>query len=119
MAVRFGFFFSSRRRHTRFDCDWSSDVCSSDLKRYGATRALAGVSLDVAPGEFFTLLGPSGCGKTTSLRAVAGFVAPDAGDVLIRGARLNPVPPHPRHRRLLFQAYALFPHPTLRHDVAL
>ena len=48
------------------------------VKRYGATRALDGVSLSVAPGEFFTLLGPSGCGKTTTLRSVAGFVTPDA-----------------------------------------
>src|SRR5439155_1674097 len=87
-------------------------------KRYGATRALAGVSLDVAPGEFFTLLGPSGCGKTTSLRAVAGFVAPDAGDVLIRGARVNAVPPHRRHVGLVFQSYALFPHRTVRQNVA-
>ncbi len=57
----------------------AADVVLRGLeKRYGATRALDGVSLDVAPGEFFTLLGPSGCGKTTTLRAVAGFVAPDA-----------------------------------------
>ena len=51
------------------------------VKRYGATLALDGVSLTIAPGEFFTLLGPSGCGKTTTLRSVAGFVAPDAGEV--------------------------------------
>jgi len=87
-------------------------------KRYGATRALDGVSLAVAPGEFFTLLGPSGCGKTTSLRAVAGFVTPDAGDVLIRGARVNEVPPHRRHVGLVFQSYALFPHRTVRQNVA-
>jgi len=97
----------------------AADVSLRGLeKRYGATRALAGVSLDVAPGEFFTLLGPSGCGKTTSLRAVAGFVAPDAGDVLIRGARVNAVPPHRRHVGLVFQSYALFPHRTVRQNVA-
>jgi len=64
-------------------------------KRYGATRALDGVSLSVAPGEFFTLLGPSGCGKTTTLRSVAGFVTPDAGEVAINGRTVTRVPPHP------------------------
>ena len=64
----------------------SDTVSLVDLtKRYGATRALDGVSLSVAPGEFFTLLGPSGCGKTTTLRSVAGFVTPDAGEVAING----------------------------------
>jgi spermidine/putrescine ABC transporter ATP-binding subunit len=97
----------------------AADVRLRDLvKRYGATRALDGVSLDVAPGEFFTLLGPSGCGKTTTLRAVAGFVTPDGGDILIRGARVNDVPPHRRHVGLVFQSYALFPHRTVRQNVA-
>ncbi len=97
----------------------AADVLLRGLeKRYGATRALDGVSLEVVPGEFFTLLGPSGCGKTTTLRAVAGFVAPEAGDVLIRGARVNGVPPHRRHVGLVFQSYALFPHRTVRQNVA-
>jgi ABC-type Fe3+/spermidine/putrescine transport system ATPase subunit len=97
----------------------AADVALRGLeKRYGATRALDGVSLDVAPGEFFTLLGPSGCGKTTTLRAVAGFVAPEAGDVLIRGTRVNQVPPHRRHVGLVFQSYALFPHRTVTQNVA-
>ena len=97
----------------------AADVALRGLeKRYGATRALDDVSLDVAPGEFFTLLGPSGCGKTTTLRAVAGFVRPDAGDVFIRGARINDVPPHRRHVGLVFQSYALFPHRTVRDNVA-
>jgi spermidine/putrescine ABC transporter ATP-binding subunit len=97
----------------------TADVALRGLeKRYGATRALDGVSLDVAPGEFFTLLGPSGCGKTTSLRAIAGFVRPDAGDVLIRGTRVNDVPPHRRRVGLVFQSYALFPHRTVRQNVA-
>jgi putative spermidine/putrescine transport system ATP-binding protein len=97
----------------------AADVALRGLdKRYGATRALDGVSLDVAPGEFFTLLGPSGCGKTTTLRAVAGFVRPDAGDVFIRGTRVNDVPPHRRHVGLVFQSYALFPHRTVRQNVA-
>ena len=88
------------------------------VKRYGTTVALDGVSLGIRPGEFFTLLGPSGCGKTTSLRSVAGFVAPDAGDVLIDGARVNDVPPHKRRVGMVFQHYALFPHRTVTQNVA-
>jgi spermidine/putrescine ABC transporter ATP-binding subunit len=97
----------------------AADVALRGLvKRYGATRALDGVSLEVAPGEFFTLLGPSGCGKTTSLRAVAGFVEPDAGDVTIAGAPVAGVPPHRRRVGLVFQHYALFPHRTVSQNVA-
>jgi spermidine/putrescine ABC transporter ATP-binding subunit len=88
------------------------------VKRYGTTVALDGVSLGIRPGEFFTLLGPSGCGKTTSLRSVAGFVVPDAGDVLIDGARVNDVPPHKRRVGMVFQHYALFPHRTVTQNVA-
>ncbi len=88
------------------------------VKRYGATLALDGVSLGIRAGEFFTLLGPSGCGKTTTLRSVAGFVAPDAGDVLIDGARVNDVPPHRRRVGMVFQHYALFPHRTVTQNIA-
>src|SRR5207247_1602867 len=85
---------------------------TSLVKRYGATRALDSVSLSVAPGEFFTLLGPSGCGKTTTLRSVAGFVTPDAGEVAINGTVVTRVPPHRRRVGMVFQHYALFPHRT-------
>jgi spermidine/putrescine ABC transporter ATP-binding subunit len=87
-------------------------------KRYGATAALDGVSLGVRPGEFFTLLGPSGCGKTTTLRSIAGFVTPDAGDVLIDGDVVTAVPPHRRRVGMVFQHYALFPHRTVTQNVA-
>jgi spermidine/putrescine ABC transporter ATP-binding subunit len=87
-------------------------------KRYGAVAALGGISLAVREGEFFTLLGPSGCGKTTTLRAVAGFVAPTAGVVLIRGDRVNEIPPHRRRVGMVFQNYALFPHRTVAQNVA-
>jgi len=87
------------------------------VKRYGATRALDGVSLAVAPGEFFTLLGPSGCGKTTTLRSVAGFVTPDAGEVAINGTVVTRVPPHRRQVGMVFQHYALFPHRTVAQNV--
>jgi len=88
------------------------------VKRYGETPALDGVSFAVEAGEFFTLLGPSGCGKTTSLRAVAGFVDPTAGDVLIKGSRVNGVPAHRRHVGMVFQHYALFPHRSVFQNVA-
>ena len=87
------------------------------VKRYGATHALDGVSLSVAPGEFFTLLGPSGCGKTTTLRSVAGFVTPDAGEVAINGTVVTRVPPHRRQVGMVFQHYALFPHRTVAQNV--
>ena len=87
-------------------------------KRFGETLALDGVSLAVHAGEFFTLLGPSGCGKTTTLRAVAGFVDPSAGDVLIKGSRVNNVPAHRRRVGMVFQHYALFPHRTVFQNVA-
>ena len=88
------------------------------VKRYGSTLALDGVSLRVAPGEFFTLLGPSGCGKTTTLRSVAGFVTPDAGEVAINDTVVTRVPPHRRHVGMVFQHYALFPHRTVAQNVA-
>ena len=87
------------------------------VKRYGTTRALDGVSLTVAPGEFFTLLGPSGCGKTTTLRSVAGFVTPDEGQVAINGTVVTGVPPHRRQVGMVFQHYALFPHRTVAQNV--
>jgi spermidine/putrescine ABC transporter ATP-binding subunit len=97
----------------------SADVEVRGLeKRYGSTIALHDVSLAVAPGEFFTLLGPSGCGKTTTLRSIAGFVEPSAGDVLIKGVRMNRVPPHRRRVGMVFQHYALFPHRTVFQNVA-
>jgi spermidine/putrescine ABC transporter ATP-binding subunit len=96
----------------------SDTVTLTDLhKRFGATRALDGVSLSVAPGEFFTLLGPSGCGKTTTLRSVAGFVTPDAGEVAIDGRIVTRVPPHLRRVGMVFQHYALFPHRTVAQNV--
>jgi ABC-type Fe3+/spermidine/putrescine transport system ATPase subunit len=88
-------------------------------KRYGGDHpALDGVSLQVAGGEFFTLLGPSGCGKTTLLRCVAGFVRPDAGRILCDGARLDTVAAHARDIGMVFQNYAIFPHLSVLENVA-
>ena len=87
-------------------------------KAYGAVAALDGVSLEVQPGEFLTLLGPSGCGKTTLLRLLAGFEAPDAGRILISGRDVAGLPPYKRPVNTVFQHYALFPHRTVAGNVA-
>lgn len=87
-------------------------------KRFGDHEALAGVDLEIRPGEFFTLVGPSGCGKTTLLRCVAGFCWPDAGEISCDGQRLDPLPPHKRNLGMVFQNYALFPHLSVRENVA-
>ena len=87
-------------------------------KAYGATPVLQGVSLGIKADEFFFLLGPSGCGKTTLLRILAGFVAPDQGEVLIDGRRVNDLPPESRHTPMVFQNYALWPHLTVFENVA-
>ncbi len=79
-------------------------------KRFGEVTAVDSMSLRVEPGSFFTFLGPSGCGKTTSLRLIAGFEQPSAGDVRIGGRSMVGVPPYRRPVNMVFQHYALFPH---------
>ncbi len=88
-------------------------------KRYGATHALKGVSLDIEPGEFIALLGPSGCGKTTLLGAIAGFVEIDEGTIALDGAMLTAAtPPYARNLGVVFQQYALFPHMSVERNIA-
>jgi putative spermidine/putrescine transport system ATP-binding protein len=87
-------------------------------KHYGDVAAVAGVDLDVASGEFFTLLGPSGSGKTTTLRIIAGFEEPDAGTVKVGGVDITQRPPFARDLNTVFQDYALFPHMTVGENVA-
>ncbi len=86
-------------------------------KVYGDLRAVDDVSLDVAPGEFVTLLGPSGSGKTTTLRIIGGFIRPEVGTVLLDGRDLTKVPPYKRDIGMVFQNYALFPHMTAAENV--
>jgi len=86
-------------------------------KRYGDTTALESVDLDIADGEFFTLVGPSGCGKTTTLRTVAGFEAPTEGTVRFGDRDVAGVPPEDRDVGVVFQSYALFPHMTVAENV--
>jgi putative spermidine/putrescine transport system ATP-binding protein len=84
----------------------------------GISRAVDGVDLAIAAGEFFALLGPSGCGKTTTLRMIAGFETPDQGRIHVGGADITDVPVHRRNMGMIFQSYALFPHRTVAENVA-
>ena len=88
------------------------------VKSYAAgVRVLDGVGLEIASGEFFTLLGPSGCGKTTLLRCIAGFLNPDSGRIDADGTRLDTMPAHRRDIGMVFQDYAIFPHLTVADNV--
>jgi thiamine transport system ATP-binding protein len=86
-------------------------------KRYGGTTALEAIDADVREGEFFTLVGPSGCGKTTTLRLIAGFEEPSAGQVRFGDREMAGVPPEDRDVGIVFQNYALFPHMTVGENV--
>src|SRR5438552_17765810 len=91
-------------------------------KRYGDVAAVEDLSLDVKPGELVSLLGPSGCGKTTTLRLVAGFLPPEAGEIWVGERCLSSpqsvVPPERRRMAMIFQSYALWPHMTVAQNVA-
>ena len=86
-------------------------------KVYGDVVAVAGIDLEIARGEFFTMLGPSGSGKTTTLRMIAGFELPDAGTVELGGRDVGDLPPYDREVNTVFQDYALFPHMTVGENV--
>lgn len=86
--------------------------------RGNIVRAVDDVSVDIAPGEFVTLLGPSGCGKTTILRMIAGFEIPTAGDIYIGGQEVSKLTPDKRDTAMVFQSYALFPHLNVYDNIA-
>jgi len=88
------------------------------VKEYGAFRAVDDISLEIGEGELFTLLGPSGCGKTTLLRMIAGFNDIGAGEILFDEEVINHVPAHKRNIGMVFQNYAIFPHLTVKQNVA-
>lgn len=101
------------------DADRLPEVAIYGLtKTFSGTPAVDNVTLEVARGEFVALLGPSGCGKSTTLRAVAGFVEPDQGRIVIRGRDITTVPPNQRNTAMVFQSYALFPHLTVSQNVS-
>jgi spermidine/putrescine transport system ATP-binding protein len=87
-------------------------------RRFGSFTAVNDVTLDIEKGETFSLLGPSGCGKTTLLRMAAGFDRPDLGRVLLEGKDITPLPPDQRPVNTIFQSYALFPHLSVRENIA-
>ena len=88
------------------------------IKRFGEVTAVDGINLDVAGGEFFSLLGPSGCGKTTTLRLIAGFEQPTEGQIVLDGRDVAHTPPHKRNVNTVFQSYALFPFLTVEENVS-
>jgi iron(III) transport system ATP-binding protein len=91
-------------------------------KRYGNVASVDGIDLAVEKGEFICLLGPSGCGKTTTLRMIAGFLEPDAGEIRVHGEKVSApgsvVPPERRNMGMIFQSYAVWPHMTVRENIA-
>src|SRR5262252_8009332 len=103
-------------------CARRPDVNALELeqlsRRFGSHQAVHDVTLTVARGAFFCLLGPSGCGKTTLLRLIGGYIAADAGRVIIAGDDVTLRPPERRDVGMVFQSYALFPHLSARDNVA-
>jgi len=99
--------------------DTSAAIRFDDVSRhFGDVRAVDHVSLEIADGEFFTMLGPSGSGKTTCLRMVAGFDQPTSGQIYLHGQEVSSLPPYERQVNTVFQDYALFPHMTVLTNVA-
>ena len=88
-------------------------------KSFGETRVLRGIDLDIRAGEFITILGPSGCGKSTLLRIIAGLERQSGGTVAIDGRSVDALPPDRRDIAMVFQSYALYPHPTVAVNIAV
>lgn len=88
------------------------------IKKFGETMVIDGLSMDIHPGELFTLLGPSGCGKTTLLRMVIGFNSIDGGSIKVNDKVINNIPVSKRKMGMVFQNYAIFPHMTVKQNIA-
>ncbi|NJR13683.1 MAG: ABC transporter ATP-binding protein, partial [Phyllobacteriaceae bacterium] len=87
-------------------------------KSFGGNRAVSGITLDIANGEFIVLLGPTGAGKTTTLRLIAGLEKADSGDIIIDGERMNAAGPSERDVAFVFQQYSLYPHLSVYENLA-
>ncbi|MBA3401624.1 MAG: ATP-binding cassette domain-containing protein, partial [Actinobacteria bacterium] len=108
----------SRSWRSRLPHDGAPDVRVTGLRKsYGEVVAVDAIDLDIAQGEFFTMLGPSGSGKTTTLRMIAGFETPDEGTIELAGEDVSLLPPYDRPVNTVFQDYALFPHMTVHDNV--
>lgn len=109
-------------RVTTIDPDPAAAACAVSLrgitKSYGDTTVVRDLNLDIAQGEFFSILGSSGCGKTTTLRMIGGFVDPTSGDVSLHGRDVTDLPPNKRDVNTVFQSYALFDHLSIWDNVA-
>ena len=109
----------SAQAATELDAFTGSSLSLRGLEcRFGDVVAVDGIDLDVASGEFVSLLGPSGSGKTTTLMMIAGFERPTGGHVIVSGEDMSAIPPHKRDIGMVFQSYALFPHMTVAENVA-
>jgi len=116
---RFVLDFLDRSDNVTYVAASAPDIRLSGLtKHYGEVVAVAGIDLEIEPGEFFTLLGPSGSGKTTTLRMIAGFEDPSSGTIELAGENVGGVPPYDRAVNTVFQDYALFPHMSVGENVA-
>jgi spermidine/putrescine transport system ATP-binding protein len=98
--------------------DTGSVALDSVTKRFGDLTAVDAIDLEIREGEFFTMLGPSGCGKTTTLRMIAGFEELTSGKLTVDGADMAGIPPYRRPTNTVFQSYALFPHLSVKDNVA-
>src|SRR4051812_26607266 len=123
--MRVGFSASRRRNESKMDVGAGAIGASGarlllecSQQRSGTLSAVDDVALDVAPGEFITLLGPSGSGKTTTLMMLAGFEIPPAGEIYVDDDPIAAVPPFRRNIGMVFQNYALFPHMTVGENIA-
>jgi spermidine/putrescine transport system ATP-binding protein len=106
-------------KHTHRTVNVESDITLRQVSKvFAGDMAVRNVDMDIARGEFFSILGPSGCGKTTTLRLIAGFDQPTSGDILIRGESMRQVPPYRRPVNTVFQSYALFSHLSVEANVA-
>src|SRR5688572_9125016 len=107
----------------KYSDNWQEDglagMALTDVsKRFGAVTVIDGLSLTIQPGELVVFLGPSGCGKSTLLRMIAGLESLDAGEIRIGDRRVDPLPPGERGVAMVFQHYALYPHMTVRANMA-